>query len=263
MQKRILLAALALAASSAFATVIYDNSNIPVLTASGTTASNGNVMMGGAVFLAGGSGPKTINSITLNPVFRTAATYFDIRVSISLWGAPDVGLTSATPAATDPVFTNLVLNGTASIGGGTFAANTFAPVSISLGAIALPSNFLGVQVKYETKLTSSSAYVSNVNVTNGIRIGSTTVLDNGSNAINPAVGSNIFTAPGGWWRSSTGQINTGVSFQSQNGRLFGTASGFLQGDQSLAMTVEGVVPEPATMTALALGAAAMLRRRKK
>ena len=266
MKKLLILGALASCAANAVAVALYDNFNLPVATASASTASNGNVMMGGAVLLAGGAGPMTLETMTVRPVFRANATYQALRVTVSLWGSPDIGLTSATPAATDAVFKDILGGGplVATLAGPlTVTANTFTDITLTLPNISTISNFLGIQIRYDVQNTVGGAFVSSTNVTNAIMLGSTTVLSNGSNAIQPAVGSNIFADPGGWWRSSTGGIDPAVSFQSQNGRFFGTASGALQGDQSLAVQFTGVVPEPASMTALALGAAAMLRRRKK
>ncbi len=262
MKKMLVLALASGFAAHAMALSLFDNSNLPVLTASASTASNGNVMMGGAVFLAGGNVAHTLTGMTVYPVFRATANYFDLEIAVSFWNTPDVGLTSASPLATDNLFKNRIgatrvftLGAPISV-----TANTFQPFNLTLPNIATTGDFLGVQIRYRVKTTAAGAFATSTNVTNGIRLGAST---SGGAYVAPAVGSNIFSDPGGWMRSSTGLTNPDNSMQVTNERIFVDAGQLpLTGDQSLAFTLQGV-PEPSSVVAMALGGLAIMSRRRR
>lgn len=263
--KRLLFGATFILASSLSMaqTLLYDNSNLPGITVStSSAATSNNRMMGGAVFLGSSAGQYSLSEITFSPVFRIVQNYTNVQVQFSLWGGPGVGLTSGV--ATDAAFANRLATITADLGplNVTTANSIFdVPIDISSLGIVTPTDFLGVQVTYLTSTAAAPTLTSTTNVSNAIMLGDTAT----NTFVAPAVGENIFANPGGWFRSASGNFDPNTSFTLGDSRVFQSAPGVaIAGDQSLAMQVRGtLVPEPASMIAVGVGAAALLRRRKQ
>lgn len=250
MKKFVTLFALTVVASAAQATLVFDNvSNFRngVAGATGTsTGSTPNTFMGGAYNLL--SGTTNITGFDLFPVNLSGTNFTGLKINVFVWGTVNTGTVSASA----PAFSNLLGSYTATTTG-TYTTGFYFPFESSpattssgftLGTPLALNGATTIGMTFNYQGTTDGVTYSNVNSL-------TSLITTGTP---PTVGSNVFN---GYYRNANSESNG--NFTSAL-RTLGLT------DQSIATRVYGTVapvPEPASMVALGLGAAAMLRRRKK
>lgn len=256
--KKIFVGVLAVATASAFAdTLVFDSmTGVTGYTFTGSTPR----AMEGMGFNLGNvaGGPVTITGMDFAYVSTTAATYQNLEFDISFFNV-STGATTGTGAA----FTGLNHSYFFTTGPVSRAANTVysyqnatpgsAPgVGFGVNPFTFANiNNVGIQILVKADI--GAGLVANDNLTFGLR---TTTA--------PAVGSFSVGTPGtnGFYRnaSQASPTNAMTSLLGSDFRIF---TGSTNIGMALRLYAAAPVPEPATMAVLGLGAAALLRRRKK
>jgi len=208
------------------------------------TGSTPNTFMGGAYTLA--SGKTAITGFDVFPANLSGSNYTGLRMNIFVWGSVN---TSGTVNGTTPAFGNLLASYTFT-SSGSFNTGFFFPFEgspvgsgpgVTLGTpLAISSTTIGITFNFQGTYDGVN-YFSTNSLTSIIGYG-----------VPPTVGSQVFN---GYYRNAAGESDG--NFTSSLRSL-----GFQ--NQSLALRVFGVVPEPSSAALTGLGAAVLFlfRRRK-
>jgi hypothetical protein len=227
------------------ATLLFDNISSDRGSNIAATASTPNTFMGGAYNLVPGA--SQITGFDLYPVNLSGTGFNALRLSIYVWGTVN---TSGTVNATTPAFGNLLANYVLT-SSGTFSSGFFFPFEgtpagvnpgITLATpLSIPSSQIGLTFNYQGSTDGGVTFNSANSLTSLITFGDP-----------PAVGSLVFS---GYYRNAASEINGNFT---SSLRTLGNAN------EGLGVRVYGnVVPEPGTISLVALGALGLVLYRRR
>ena len=212
------------------------NANVAV------TSSTPNTFMGNAYTLIPGA--STITGFDLFPANLTGTTFTGLKLTVYVWGSVNMGtVNGANPAFGDPLATYTQMSS------GTFSSGFYysfegSPVGSAPGFVlstplSIPGNTIGLSFNFQGT-TDGSTYNSVNSLTSLITYG-----------VTPSIGNQIFN---GYYRNANSEAN---------GNFTSSLRSLGQQNQSLGVRVYGTVPEPATLSLMGLGAAALLAVRRR
>ena len=218
-------------------------------------------LMGEAFNLGNATGAQAVTGLDLILYSAVAANYTDIQLQITFFNTYNPTATGTTPAFTNPIATIDVDLGAANLGVGLFPLTSDTPLTAApndpgiqfSGAPIIFSGTANKGIQFLFRGNTGSGLVATNNLTTAVRGGT------GESAF--AVGTSANgTAPATLYfrnASNAAPTTSATSLLNTDGRTIGDNS-------ALAIRIYSTpVPEPATMAALGLGAAALLRRRRK
>ncbi len=241
----LILAALG-ATASAQSVVTFDSiTSAP----SFSIATSDRQLMGQAFNFGNASGPQTLTGMDVLVASASTASvnYANIEVQVTFFDRYD-------PAATGAVFSNPLDTRVFTTGPLTTAPSTIYTLSLPFSGAPITfsgTTNKGVQILFRGN--TGSGFVATNDLTTAVRGGaSTPAYAVGSSALGP--GPNF-----GYFRNVSNPTpnSSATSLLATDARSIGANSGL-----AIRMSTVGVVPEPATLAALGLGAAALLRRRR-
>ncbi|PWU15246.1 MAG: hypothetical protein C5B50_15710 [Verrucomicrobia bacterium] len=210
------------------------------------TSSTPNTWMGGAYNLVAGT--TAISGFDIYPVNLSGGNFNALKITIDVWGSVN---TSGTVNATTPAFGNLLASYSLT-SSGTFSTGFYYPFEgtpngvnpgISLATpLSIPSTQIGLSFNYMGSTDGGVTFFS----TNSL----TSLISGGASPV--TTGSEVFN---GYYRNANSENNG--NFTSSLRALGGIAN------QSLAVRVYTVVPEPSTVAFVALGATALFIFRRR
>lgn len=255
MKKLSVLFALSALAAGANASIVFDSiTGISGYTYTGSTPRN---MIGMAMNLGGPTGTAQVTGMDFAFVTAAAAIYTNVRFDVTFFQSYSGATTGASAAFASPLASYFLTTG--AFTGAANSVYTYGATASTNGAINLGTGFsiadgagpLGVQILARVDKGDGLGYVSDSNLTLALRTTSA-----------PAVGTfGVGGANGGFYRNAS-SANPTSSANSLLGSDYRSFTGTLNTGMALRVYTTPV-PEPASMVALGLGAAAVLRRRKK
>jgi len=192
-------------------------------------------------------GASTISGFDIYPVNLSGTSFNALRLSIYVWGTVN---TSGTVNATTPAFGNLLANYVFT-STGTFTTGFFFPFEGSPNGVnpgitlatplSIPSSQIGLTFNYQGSTDGGVTYNSINSMTSLISYGPP-----------PSVGSLVFS---GYYRNAASEVNGNFT---SSLRTLGNPN------EGLGVRVYGtVVPEPGTISLVALGALGLVLYRRR
>lgn len=260
MKKVSALLLLATVAPVASADLVFDSISPTGGVAPTFTGTGGapHTLMGTALTLGNvGAGPIHVDGLDVAYRAYAAASYTNIRLDIMFFETATLATSGSSPAFSNLLFTRTVNTGTTTTAAGTRYTYQSATPGVTPG-LALSPGFvlndptkpIGIQVLIRGDKGDGNGLVATDDLGLSLRYN-----------VAPAVGSTpIGGTAGGFYR------NASVPAPTTSSVLLGSDYRSLTGitDTTMALRLYATpVPEPASMVALGLGAAALLRRRRR